>query len=487
MLSKAIYFNREEAGLRKMKTIIIDDEKLSAEGINSMMRMLDLETETVGVFYSSKKALAYLKEHDVDLVITDINMPEINGLELILEMKRANNKANVIIITGFGSLKYAQEAMRYGVRYFLQKPCSLAELKESVQNCIEDIGRHQREYLLYRKDLIEQAIFGKRQNDGSGGWEFSLLMYQDIFFDTIDSLIRKLLEKYEVQYISGGIRDVVAYYVFSDVPQEVLDTLTGLQVPLIINYRKNLTLDSIQKGFESGRRVLEFSFYYDESIVINENNHKNIDVYKRLPLIVRRFEKEMRSNDFTIARESLRELFSLCRNAWLPPRELKNIVTGLAKDMIENFDLEEISEEWLETVLQAEFSKTLYNALLEIVDQVEIKEENELMGNKISTNLNLMIEKYYDNSELSLRWISKNILYLNPEYLGKVYLKETGEKFTAKLQEVRLKKAAEFLEEGYKIYEVAKVTGYENNPNYFGRLFRQRFGMTPREYRKKHE
>jgi len=160
-------------------------------------------------------------------------------------------------------------------------------------------------------------------------------------------------------------------------------------------------------------------------------------------------------------------------------------MNSLIKEITESFRLDDFEEDWGELAGNAEYANSLLKILMEIIDQVEAQAEKELMGNKISISLNLIIEKYYSNSELSLRWISKNILYLNPEYMGKMYLKETGERFSVKLQEVRLKKAADFLESGYKIYEVAKMAGYENNPNYFGKLFRQHFGITPREFRKK--
>lgn len=473
--------------MEKAKTIVIDDEKLSADGLRKMLGQTGLDVEVTGVFYSSTDAIEFLKKNKVDLVITDINMPQISGLDLISQLKQLQNRANVIIITGFGSLKYAQEAMRYGVKHFLEKPCSIAELKESVNSCLKDISRQNKEELLANKEKIEEAIFGEKTEDSLEQISFSMLMYQDIFYDIIDVQTKEIFENLKVKYISGGIRDVMAYYIFSDLPKSAVDSLEGFSIPAIISYQESLSLKNVQAKFESGKKLLDYSFYCEKSVVVRESVNLDLTIYERLPEKVRRFKKNMKENNFTIARENLVELFESSHDSYLPPIELKNIVASLGKEMSTLFELADVNEEWLQRVLQAEFSKHLLGTLLEIVDQVELKVETNLTSNKISANLNLMIEKYFDNSELSLRWISKNILFLNPEYLGKVYLKETGEKFSAKLQEVRLKKAAEFLNEGFKIYEVAKMTGYENNPNYFGKLFRQRFGVTPREYRKRDE
>lgn len=468
--------------MEKIRTIIVDDEKLSAEGIKTMLQLTGVKTEILGVFYSSSKALEFLKNNEVDLVITDINMPQISGLELIAEMKEVNDRASVIIVTGFGSLKYAQEAMRYGVRYFLQKPCSIEELQEAVESCLKDIDYQKKDHLLHNKELIEQAIFGK--DDISKKMEFSLLMYQDIFFEIIDPIIKEIFEDKNVEYISGGIRDVVGYYIFSEISDEDLLEISGLPVPAVIHFQKDVTLQSILKEFEDGKEILGYSFYFEESVIITRDKIVKADIYGVLQNAIRHFVKEIKKNELTAARETLREIFSMCKVSWLPPKELKNDMNSLIKEIIDNFRLDDFDEDWEELVANAEYANSLLKIFMEVIDQVEIKSEKELAGNKISTNLNLMIEKYYSNSELSLRWISKNMLYLNPEYMGKMYLKETGERFSVKLQEVRLKKAADFLEEGYKIYEVAKMTGYENNPNYFGRLFRQHFGITPREFRK---
>jgi two-component system response regulator YesN len=477
--------------MEKIKTIIIDDEKLSAEGIQSILMKTGLEVETVGVFYSSKQALEYLNHSEVDLVITDINMPEISGLELIAAMKEANSSASVIIVTGFGSLKYAQEAMGYGVKYFLQKPCSISDIKESVQKCLADIKKKKTNHLRQDKELIEHAILGKIGGKLKVSDSFSLLMYQDTYFNQMDTELRGLLDRADTLYTIGRIKDVIIYYLFSDgrnVSEEFLSSLCSEgSSPVVLRMTSQLHLAEIKSAFEAARKSLDYIFYFEKSLILTEDVQEDLQIYEILPIAVRRFEKEMKQNDFTKAKESLRNIVLNSQEAWLHPNELKNIMINLVKKLASLYELEHLADLFIEEIHQSRFASELTESMIHLIDQVEVKEESDLMGNKISTNLNLMIEKYYENSELSLRWISKNILYLNPEYLGKVYFKETGEKFTAKLQEVRLKKAAEFLEKGYKIYEVAKMTGYESNPNYFGRLFRQRFGVTPREYRRNND
>ena len=113
--------------MRRYKMIVIDDEEISADGVSMLVEQSGLAVDMDGVFYSSIEALKYLKENSIDIVITDISMPELSGLEMIEKMKEANSRSLFIILTGYGSLEYAKEAMRYGVRHFLLKPCSPSE------------------------------------------------------------------------------------------------------------------------------------------------------------------------------------------------------------------------------------------------------------------------------------------------------------------------------------------------------------------------
>ena len=71
------------------------------------------------------------------------------------------------------------------------------------------------------------------------------------------------------------------------------------------------------------------------------------------------------------------------------------------------------------------------------------------------------------------------MLFLNPDYVGKVYQRETGIKFTTKLLEVRMSNAYRLLSEGKKVYEVAALVGFGNNSDYFSRLFKKKFKISP--------
>jgi len=117
--------------MNKYQVLVVDDEEISADGISEIIRQnysASFETMTL---YSSTQALAYLKENPVDLLITDINMPKLSGIDLIKEIQAIDPEIRIVILTGFGSLTYAQKAMRFGVKHFLQKPAFPDQILES--------------------------------------------------------------------------------------------------------------------------------------------------------------------------------------------------------------------------------------------------------------------------------------------------------------------------------------------------------------------
>ncbi len=91
------------------------------------------------------------------------------------------------------------------------------------------------------------------------------------------------------------------------------------------------------------------------------------------------------------------------------------------------------------------------------------------------------------NTSLTLNHIASNVLYLNPDYLGKLFKKECGVKFSDYLMNLRMEKAKQIIAKSIdlKMYEVAQQVGLGNNTAYFGQVFRKYIGMLPSEYKMK--
>ena len=116
----------------KRKIIIIDDHKIFGEGFCSLLENNDFRVKQV--FQSPKKALYYLKNNLIDIVFCDINMPEINGIDLIEKIKKTNSECKVIMISMYTEKNVIKKALENNADGYLTKNCSIKDIKTSISN-----------------------------------------------------------------------------------------------------------------------------------------------------------------------------------------------------------------------------------------------------------------------------------------------------------------------------------------------------------------
>jgi YesN/AraC family two-component response regulator len=116
-----------------MNIIIVDDEPKIARGILKLVSERE-GYKAVGIFCEAAEALAFIECNPVDVVITDIRMPEISGLELIQQIRRTNENVHIIILSGYADFAYAQKAIALGVTRYLLKPTNPEELIGALED-----------------------------------------------------------------------------------------------------------------------------------------------------------------------------------------------------------------------------------------------------------------------------------------------------------------------------------------------------------------
>ena len=115
------------------KLLIVDDESTMRKGIAEFMNWNSIDCEVSGTASDGLEAIAFLKNHEVDIVITDIKMPEADGLAVAKYVYENCPEKKVIILTGYADFEYAKTAIRYNVSAFILKPTNKKELFEAVQ------------------------------------------------------------------------------------------------------------------------------------------------------------------------------------------------------------------------------------------------------------------------------------------------------------------------------------------------------------------
>lgn len=502
-----------------LRLIIADDEKIIRETINDIIDWKSIGIEVIGLCKNGIEAYNMIIDEYPDIVLTDIKMPGLSGLELICRLKEVDNSPEFVILSGYGEFEYAKEAMQCGVKYYLLKPCNETRIIEVMKNVAQDCY-HKRAYQdmkneqqqltnNLKKNILRNIIVEGLSNDA----DFKNLISQyGRFFDFSKS-------SYELYYF---------YFLEESNLNECLSKLYDYGskhspgIPIHVIYVKNTLLVFFQSyslnygDFDACINTISFE-QQKVSLQIERTSYDHlegllyhiIEKLKRYDMIyimnglhriptcnynVLFHNVEMLSNKISHAQAKdkyryMMELKSLIESVE-DPEFLKSLITNfllklpnLSDFSMSPVDITELLLEISELTEANEIKDILFRRFEDILkissNTVKHKDYIESLMSYVEDNLS--------NPNLSLKWIVENHLYMNVDYVSKQFVKETGDKFSTFLTNLRIKRAKELLltSEIDKIYTVAQEVGCGNNPHYFSQIFKKNMNMTPTDYIKK--
>jgi len=383
------------------KVLLADDERIILDGISSMIEWSSFETSLIGAAQNGIDAYRLIMEERPDIVISDIKMPGMGGLELIEKVSRDYPSIRFILLTGFGQFEYAKKAMSYGVRHYLLKPCNESHIIDSLQSVIGEL----------KKEESAQKV----KND-------------------LEMMKPHLMKQMLKELVTGSrIEDETCLRFFSE--QKVIRLI-------LFSVR-----DGDDKDYAQGVESIA-----DE--VLNGSVITSACVQQVLVCAV----------DGKVAPAVLEE-------------KMKS-VQELSRHLLQFEPEASLSESGSISEASAMYEK----AYAQIVQHEG--ETSVLIGRMLD-----LIEKEASNPKLSLKWAARNMLYMNPDYLGKLFKQETGERFSSYVAKVRIEKAIAKMKKSKNtaIGALAEELGFGHNPKYFSLVFKKYTGLTPSEFRKKEE
>jgi len=151
---------------QSIRTLIVDDDKALGDILKDLIAR---DFVSVEVFSDAAEAIEFIKKEPVDIVITDLMMPGVGGMEVLREAKATNPDAIVIIITGHASLETAIEAIREGAHDYIKKPFKLQEMEIVFNNAADKVNlmRQNRELFLKLTDAYNQLVAIKKERNES--------------------------------------------------------------------------------------------------------------------------------------------------------------------------------------------------------------------------------------------------------------------------------------------------------------------------------
>lgn len=517
-----------------METLLIaDDEKNIRDGLKCILDWEALGFILCGEAANGEEALSLILKNNPSLVLLDIRMPKLSGIDIIRIAREQDYNGKFIILSGYSDFSYAQAAIRYGVEYYLTKPIDEDELLDAINTIRENIAQehHQSDSItLYRekaKDtILHELVTGVWKKDSITGLSSTDFQSMELICDIYQVVI---YEKF------GPLSEDQDYH-FADL--------------LNITNNGNRSFESFQednknvillKGSFALRRFEEFLNHY-EKMELQEGSPmssfflaygrpvKNLDeIYlsyeEASALTKRRFFciqgqhtlgyqelPNLTSHSLLVSDDKLNEycnaltnylqannrkqvaatFFSLEEYLYSVDSSIESIrlfLTDLFLQLKENINKIYNSSRVVfpsnsAIIDHIDNCHYLYEIILYISEQVKtIMDSNDNTSrDSILDDILYYIDNNYQNN-IKLETIAPLFGY-NSAYLGKLFTKAIGENFNSYVDHRRIEHSKKLLEQrNIKVYEVSEQVGYKN-VDYFHKKFKKYVGISPAEYRK---
>lgn len=516
------------------KILIVDDEPLILEGFHSLINWWDYELEIVGQALNGLDALEILQNNPIDILITDIRMPEMNGLELIRQAKKNHPQLMCIIISSYDEFEYMKEAVKLKIENYLLKPIDPDELISTLTTVVLSLEQDFCQSLEQEKELniIKNNILCR----WISGYISEEELFERINFLSID-MFRELYQIALIKCISNDhfsenlndikvkVYELCSSFFSSNPTLLVFLDLFGNTVILLDNKtcENNLNIETtllkcinviqeklcitvfgavgeavteymaVNRSYNNALELLEYRIFNERKTLFFWHEHDALST-KSIPSVkldVNLLRKAIITKDIDNASNHLEQIFfSLEREDSITPSmfydivlEIIFIITSTAKSV--SNDIQELYNNLndVRNIIKK------FNSIGEIKLWVKsiLMQSITFISNEY-IRLNPIIKSIIEYTELNFQKdINIKVLasqfYVNADYLGRLFKSEVGLTYTNYLNKIRLEKAKYLLLNTHmKISDISKQVGYLNT-NYFFTIFKKTIGTSPQEFR----
>ena len=458
--------------MEQYKVILVDDEVEVIDVMKKKIRWNDLGFDVVGSATNGVKALELVEKLQPDVVLTDIKMPYMDGLELARKLNRDYPNIYIMLCTGFDEFEYAKEAVHLEIKEYMLKPISATELSESLMKLKTTLDREREEKLNVKK-------------------------LEDYF----QEVLPKLQSNFFISLIEGRVRE-------EDYERFLLDYRVDMKGPLFCCWAWRIigaavtagigtvcnNLYDISISYEGAREAVSYRVLYGTKRAINIAEIVPKESKKAVPLEETRMQELFRAihvgNQEKIRKEAIKETEKLHKNAATISQynlATMEIVSGFFKFCANNsMDFNEISgnvQNLYERVTQFdENSMTNWIINMSTAISEKLRSTRNSTSRRIITDAQNIVKDRYMEPDLSLDDVCADLGVSN-SYFSSSFKKETGQSFVSYLTDYRMDRAEELvLNTDEKSYKIAEKVGYQD-ANYFSYVFKKKFGVSPSKYR----
>lgn len=441
------------------RLLIADDEALEREGLEWIIQRMMPDTFQVIHAENGRVAIERAEEHRPHIVMMDVNMPGIQGLAAIREIKDRLPDTKFVLVTAYDYFAYAKEALTLGVKEYLVKPAKREQVVKTLKQLIQELDREKRK----RSDELElrhklSQLLPLAEN------ELAMMFMVDHITDT------------DIEQLS-----------------EWLNFPLDQGCAIVIAFSGDVKSQNKQKIYDI---IRSFAKTYEATSIVSSLIDRHMAVF---------LQKAPEAKDDLWKEEVIAYCAELCA---LTERQLEVEVSvgigmtrsgadGLRKSYFEAVFASTYFEQGGKVCHFDELKQGGGHALYEpekqslsadsvhqsyvISAMQRIREQREQQTQTVLDRAKGYIEGKY-TEDLSLEEVA-DFVHLNPHYFSKIFKQQVGTTFIDFVTGLRIDKAKALMTSGHlSLKEVCFEVGY-NDPNYFSRVFKKVTGVTPSEYR----
>lgn len=482
--------------------IVVDDEKNIREGITELIEWEKLGCKVCASMQNGAQVLKYLAEekNHVDIIITDIKMPIMDGMELIEALNESFPDIKVVILTAYGDFTYAQQAIKFQVADFVVKNEFFLELPRAVRKIIRQCEADEKKCVGREKEIPfvqgEVCRVCACEMRDSEHYDYEMCKKRG------EEILNSTFLDHRVVVVEGESQMLIFVIEYKGPEENAAWFQRRLEkVISIAKIFQNISLrigaGSIVKSAEWGgvgkkQAIRNLSDIYTDNKPVNvkENYTEYVQYWKDendVESYMRRLYVALRSGTEEGKKLCAEEFKEYLKQETRPIEQCRSDAHAIILYLVRKVKSKEKMEKILipEKVLDAVYKSKSKAAIAEVMRETcgiisTILEEEQKEGSSLSRKVNCIIERDY-KEKISLKDISKE-LFVNSSYLSRVYKKETGYTVTDAINAYRIEKAKEILETGeYRVCEVGEMVGIED-PAYFTHVFLKYEGKSPSDF-----
>lgn len=516
---------------------LVDDEPILLEGIRSKIDWESIGLNYIGEATDGEIALSMLQELKPDILITDIKMPFMDGLELSSAIKKIQPWIKIIILSGHDKFDYAKKAISVGVEDYILKPFTADEVIKSLKKVCNQLDKERSELSniskmeeelksknkLIQKEFFNELIHGnfdkKSIEEKSNALEIDLQAnYFRILISKIENRENNIQEQQQAYSLitsySSAWTHALSFFLHTNLLVCILKgkDKTELEentfhiaetIEHILSKKYNCkvistigtTVDEIEKisdSYKDAKKILDIT-QSEKSIIISSDdidldNTELLNLKENNPLVER-----LKYTDKSEIPSLIDESLTLIRNNpgqfnVFSSYVLVDLIFAVSK-LLETFggdikqeNPEMIQRNFIDSAVTDE--ETFVTKMQSILDFALTYRDSRLTSRygKIILKAKDFIEQNYSNQNITLALVAEQVC-LSPNHFSAIFSQECNTTFIEYLTNVRIEHAKQLIKNTeMKGYDIAYECGF-SDPHYFSYIFKKNTGLTPREYK----